>query len=227
MADGHALSATLARQRLAQDALVEAATRADTLAEAHYRAGRDSQLVRLDAQRGLYQARQRLIAVRAAEQANRVASYRALGGGWNQLALVRADIHLDRPVDLADELLSCFDAPAASDPRRMNPALVLELSAEASRDPQIADTVRRFDADLRKELVDWLLRRSIARGVAPMDAEAARRRALMLQMTFEAVIVRAARDPGIDRALLGEALRQFVGMILDEPAMPDGTRDAD
>jgi multidrug efflux system outer membrane protein len=84
VADALALSSTLARQRQAQEALVEAATRADTLAEARYRAGRDSQLARLDAQRGLYQARQGLIAVRAAEQANRVALYRALGGGWKE-----------------------------------------------------------------------------------------------------------------------------------------------
>lgn len=145
-----------------------------------------------------------------------------------QLALVRADIHLDRPVDLADELLACFDAPPASDLRRMNPALVLELSAEASRDPQIADTVRRFDADLRKELVDWLLRRAAARGGTQLLPEAARRRALMLQMMFEAVIVRAARDPGMDRRLLRDALRQFVGMILDEAAAEPaaGSRDA-
>ena len=83
-ADALALSTTLRQQEQAQQALVQAATQADTLSEARYRAGADSYLVRLDAQRTLYQARQGLISVRAAEQANRVNLYRALGGGWKE-----------------------------------------------------------------------------------------------------------------------------------------------
>lgn len=82
VADALALTTTLARQREAQEALVAAASRANELAEARYRAGQDSYLVRLDAQRTLYQAQQGLASVRAAEQANRVTLYRALGGGW-------------------------------------------------------------------------------------------------------------------------------------------------
>jgi multidrug efflux system outer membrane protein len=84
VADALALSATLERQRQAQEALVAAASRANDLAQARYRAGQDSYLVRLDAQRTLYQAQQGLAAVRAAEQANRVTLYRALGGGWKE-----------------------------------------------------------------------------------------------------------------------------------------------
>ena len=83
-ADALALSTTLRQQEQAQQALVQAATQADTLSEARYRAGADSYLVRLEAQRTLYQARQGLISIRAAEQANRVNLYRALGGGWKE-----------------------------------------------------------------------------------------------------------------------------------------------
>ena len=36
----------------------------------------------VDAQRTLYGAQQGLVATRLAEQANRIALYRALGGGW-------------------------------------------------------------------------------------------------------------------------------------------------
>lgn len=82
VADALALSTTLEKQRRAQEALVAAATRANELAQARYRSGQDSSLVRLDAQRTLYQAQQGLASVRAAEQANRVTLYRALGGGW-------------------------------------------------------------------------------------------------------------------------------------------------
>jgi AcrR family transcriptional regulator len=133
-----------------------------------------------------------------------------------QLALVRADIHLDRPVDLADEMLARFDATDASDPKRLSPALLLELSAEASRDPQIAAAVGSFDTDLRHELGEWLQRRVAARTGRPLDPARAQSRALMLQMVFEAVIVRAAREPGLDRELLADAVRRFVALILDE-----------
>lgn len=82
VADALALSRTLAAQRQALESLVEAAARATELSQARYRAGRDSYLTLLDAQRTLDAARQSLIETQFAEQANRVALYRALGGGW-------------------------------------------------------------------------------------------------------------------------------------------------
>jgi multidrug efflux system outer membrane protein len=82
VADALALTRTLAAQREAQQALVDAAARAYELSQARYEAGRDSFLVQLDAQRTLYAAQQGLIATRAAEQANRITLYKVLGGGW-------------------------------------------------------------------------------------------------------------------------------------------------
>ena len=82
VADALALTRTLAEQRQAQEALVGAATRADELSRARYKAGKDSYLVALDAQRSLYAAQQQLIATRLAEQTNRVTLYKVLGGGW-------------------------------------------------------------------------------------------------------------------------------------------------
>jgi multidrug efflux system outer membrane protein len=81
-ADALALTATLADQRLAQQALVDAATEADRLSQARYAAGRDSYLVLLESQRTLYIARQALITTRLAEQSNRITLYKVLGGGW-------------------------------------------------------------------------------------------------------------------------------------------------
>ncbi|MGY0556711.1 MULTISPECIES: efflux transporter outer membrane subunit [unclassified Lysobacter] len=82
VADALALSKTLADQRIAQQALVEAATRAHDLSQARYDAGRDSYLILLDAQRTLYAARQSLVATLLSEQANRITLYKVLGGGW-------------------------------------------------------------------------------------------------------------------------------------------------
>jgi multidrug efflux system outer membrane protein len=82
VADGLALTATLARQRAAQQALVDATQSAFDLSQRRYKSGRDSYLVVLDSQRSNYTAQQGLITTRMAEQSNRVTLYEALGGGW-------------------------------------------------------------------------------------------------------------------------------------------------
>lgn len=84
VADALALTGTLAAQKASQQALLAAATRADQLSRARYEAGRDSYLISLDAQRTLYAAQQSLVVTQLAEQANRVALYKVLGGGWNE-----------------------------------------------------------------------------------------------------------------------------------------------
>ena len=55
-----------------------------TFRQERYKAGRDSFLNVLDSQRSYYSAQQGLIAVRLAEQNNRVSLYTALGGGWRE-----------------------------------------------------------------------------------------------------------------------------------------------
>jgi len=82
VADALAERATLGEQLDAQRRLVEASADSLRLSEARYRAGIDSYLGLLDAQRALYAAEQGLIATRLAEAANRVTLYKVLGGGW-------------------------------------------------------------------------------------------------------------------------------------------------
>jgi multidrug efflux system outer membrane protein len=84
VADGLALTQTLGRQRQAQEALANATARAYGLSQQRYKAGRDSYLNVLDAQRSDYAAEQGLITIRLAEQTNRVTLYKALGGGWQE-----------------------------------------------------------------------------------------------------------------------------------------------
>lgn len=84
VADALGLTQTLTRQRAAQEKLVEAAHKSYQLSDERYRAGRDSYLVLLDAQRSEYSARQALISTRLTEQSNRVTLYKALGGGWRE-----------------------------------------------------------------------------------------------------------------------------------------------
>jgi multidrug efflux system outer membrane protein len=82
VADALALTATLNHQRAAQEGLVEATGRAYELSRRRYQVGRDSYLEVLDSQRSDYTAQRGLIAARLAEESNRVALYKALGGGW-------------------------------------------------------------------------------------------------------------------------------------------------
>ncbi|MGC2459864.1 MAG: efflux transporter outer membrane subunit [Steroidobacteraceae bacterium] len=84
VADALALTPTLERERRAQEALVDAARRAYDLSQQRYKAGTDSYLTVLDAQRSFYGAQQALIATRLAQQNNRVTLYKALGGGWQE-----------------------------------------------------------------------------------------------------------------------------------------------
>jgi multidrug efflux system outer membrane protein len=82
VADALALTATLNRQRAAQESLVAATSQAYKLSQRRYKVGRDSYLEVLDSQRSDYAARQGLITTRLAEQSNRVTLYKTLGGGW-------------------------------------------------------------------------------------------------------------------------------------------------
>jgi multidrug efflux system outer membrane protein len=84
VSDALALTAALAAQRSALEALVDAALKAEQLSIARYEAGRDSYLTRLESQRTLYVAQQALITTRLAEQSNRVTLYKVLGGGWQE-----------------------------------------------------------------------------------------------------------------------------------------------
>lgn len=130
-----------------------------------------------------------------------------------QLDLLRDDIRLNRQLDLAQELSESFACQAKSDGRHLSASLLLELSAEATRDADIAATVRRFDSSLRAALVDWLTRPTAdhGHGLAPADAAA---RALVLQLLFEGLRVRETREPDLDRELLSTALHIIIPRLL-------------
>ena len=80
-ADALAERATLADRIAAQSALLTATERVYTLSEARFKAGADSYLAVLDAQRSLYAAQQTLLSLQLAEQVNRITLYKVLGGG--------------------------------------------------------------------------------------------------------------------------------------------------
>ncbi|WP_371087396.1 efflux transporter outer membrane subunit [Variovorax sp. RCC_210] len=72
------------RQRDAQAEELRQAQRAFTLAQSRYKAGAETLLVLLDAQRTLYAAQDAAVQLKAQRLQASVALYRALGGGWAQ-----------------------------------------------------------------------------------------------------------------------------------------------
>lgn len=130
-----------------------------------------------------------------------------------QLQLLRDDIQLNRRIDLPAEMTQNYGRSCTNEAKGMNAALLLEMSAEATRDPQIAAALDRYDAAIRAALVDWLTRDRSAGGHA-LPAAAAPGRALLLQCLFEGLKLRETREPDLDRALLSSALHEFVPLLL-------------
>jgi multidrug efflux system outer membrane protein len=81
VADALAQRGTIDEQVAAQTARAAAAATAARLSEARYRAGVDSFLVSLDAQRTAYAAQQQLVTTRLSRGNNLIEVYRSLGGG--------------------------------------------------------------------------------------------------------------------------------------------------
>ncbi|KLD75885.1 multidrug transporter [Xanthomonas hyacinthi] len=86
VSDALAERATLGRQLQAQQALVDASADSYRLSQARFERGVDSYLGALDAQRTLYSAEQTLINTRLSRFTNLATFYKALGGGWVEMA---------------------------------------------------------------------------------------------------------------------------------------------
>jgi multidrug efflux system outer membrane protein len=82
VADALALRGTLGEQLDAQQSLVAATEDTFRLSDVRFRQGAQGYLEVLDAQRGMYAARQALIGARLTRLSNQVTLYKALGGGW-------------------------------------------------------------------------------------------------------------------------------------------------
>ena len=122
--------------------------------------------------------------------------------------------------DLAANIADSFHAAEQDDCEQISAPLFLEMSAEATRDPQIGAAMHDFDATVRGDLAA-VLSRSRAQGGYGLPAALAEARALMLLCLIEGLKVREAREPGLDRGLLETALADILAMLL-APLAPGG-----
>jgi AcrR family transcriptional regulator len=136
----------------------------------------------------------------------------------HQLEVARDRIRqLHASNDLVAGIVEHFDESSAGEVNSMSAALFLEMSAEATRDPQIAAALSRFDATVRSEIGDWL-RRGKDDGGHGLPADVAPGRALMLVCLIEGLKVRGAREPELDKRLLELALNEVVAALVAAPA---------
>lgn len=132
---------------------------------------------------------------------------RQLHEGRRQVAQLRTSS------DLAAELLNVFECWRARDPGMMNAALFLEMNAEATRDPQIAEALRASDEAMRQDLEAWMSR-DRAEGGLGLPAATVATRAFILQCFVKGLLVSAVRQPDLDHAALKHAIDAQVGRLL-------------
>ena len=115
--------------------------------------------------------------------------------------------------NLVERMLEAFRELIASKPDSLhvfNPALFLDMSAEATRVPGVAAAIASSDRLTQSDFRAWL-ERPVAEGGMGLKPAQAQTQALLLQVFFEGMIVRAAREPGLDPERLRGALEKIVG----------------
>jgi AcrR family transcriptional regulator len=104
-----------------------------------------------------------------------------------------------------DAVVEKFCAWQSGDASVMNAPLFLEMSAEATRAPEIARAIEASDALTREDFEQWLSRAREEGGMG-IAKDVARAHAILMQCLIEGLVVRAVRDPGLDAATLRHAL---------------------
>ena len=149
----------------------------------------------------------------------------------NKSAIVKAiiDHHLEQgecelvsglrsPADIAHAVIGALDCWSGDGDGRVNAALFLEITAESTRDADIAAAVRKADEFMQKSLAE-ALRRCARTGGVHLDAAAVRGRVQVLQCLIEGLAVRCIREPELKRAALQSAVEQCVRSLM-APARP-------
>jgi AcrR family transcriptional regulator len=132
---------------------------------------------------------------------------RQLQEGRTQIAQLRSSS------ELADALLDVFTRWQAGDPGVVNAALFLEMSAEASRDPQIAAALRRSDTLIQSDLASWMIRARDDGGLG-LPPETVATRALLLECFIRGLAVTAVRQPDMDARTIKDSIDNVVDRLL-------------
>lgn len=111
--------------------------------------------------------------------------------------------------DFCAGLLEKFESWRRRDDPHMNAALMLELTAEAARDPEIMRITRAKDQVVMQKVTAAVQRAAQAEGVRLTPA-AAQIRSVVLQCLMEGLACRAVRDPDLS----ARQLKPLIGKVL-------------
>lgn len=119
--------------------------------------------------------------------------------------------------ELVDKLLEKIDAwresgPGGSCEGAFDAALFLEVSAEATRDADIAAVVTAQEPQIWVDFEDLVRRSAVAAG-KPLDADAVRRRTVVMRCLVDGLILCYVRDPGQDREVLRQSLQEAISSL--------------
>ena len=132
---------------------------------------------------------------------------RQLEDARDDIACLRSD------TDFVSLFSDLFDKWRGGDPEMMNPALMLEMTAEASRDPQIGKALAEADAATGSEVKAWLMQRAQSAG-CKAPAQDVNARAFALRCLISGLAVRAIREPNIRGADLRRSLELVLPHLL-------------
>ncbi len=120
---------------------------------------------------------------------------------------------LESAQDITRSLLEVFESWRRRDDPKRNATLMLELTAESTRDPEIARAVHTKDKAMGASIAELVRRSARARGVRLTPA-AARSRAVVLQCLVEGLAMRVVRDPKLQRATIKPALEAVIDALM-------------
>lgn len=134
-----------------------------------------------------------------------------------QLKVARRRIReLHSSENLSKRIVDYLDEREPDEDKSMNMALYMEISAQATRDPQIAKALQSYDVTVCSELGDWL-RRSKEEGGCGLPETIVPARALLLLCLIEGLKLRGPRGPALDRRMLKKTLDEILVTLVAQP----------
>ncbi len=109
--------------------------------------------------------------------------------------------------DLVDQVLDKVDAwrDGRDDERGFDPALFLEVTAESTRDADVAAVVLAQETLIWEDFADFI-RRNARPGTPPMDEATVNRRTIVFRCLLDGLILCYMRDRRMDRAVLRQSM---------------------